>query len=881
MIKGTNNKLRVMNRLQSAIYLALVASAVFFTLRYFIWWINLTHIPLNWTYANLHFLDVLIFITLTFAVFLPMLNDFGVWFALWFMSKPKHIPIIKKYTVAFLTCYVPGKEPIDMLEKTLTAMKKVRYEHDTWVLDEGDDSEVKLLCKRLDVKHFSRKCRLQYNQSEGKYRTKTKADNHNAWLNQFEDNYDIIAQIDMDHIPEPDYFERTLGQFEDPKVGIICMPQYYKNTDNWIARGSAEQAYLFHGPIQQGYYGCDMPFLIGTSHIYRRTAMKDIDGYAPTIVEDHLTGMLFYSRGWKGVFVPEVLARGDGPTNWLDYFNQQMRWSFGLFEILFNHTPKILDKLNWQQKINYFTAQLYYFSGVSVFLGTVLTFFYLVFGINSAHMNLLIWLTYSVPTFILGILIQIYVHQFTIDPKKEPVYGIIGMFLNLGANLIYTLAFFKFIAGKKMQYMVTKKGSMAIDSKTPIEIFIPHLVMVFLMTYALASSFVLKNNALQLRLWAVFSIISLSGVVGSSHLYYFYKRLEKLFNVKLFLRYSFVAAAIVLVTFLISGRNTIDGQVERNYQKLPEIIHTVTPFPNVDLTGAMLGISFSNSVYDELLHTEEITGLDYDLVGFYQAWGSENNQFDQSLAYAIKNKGSIPMITWEPWVPVASYDRTIEQALQDKYHLRNIIRGDFDEYIKEYANSVRDYQNPVMIRFAHEMNGNWYPWGSTFNTPSEYIMAWRHVHDIFTEVGTPNVAWIWAPNEEYVEPLVPFSHSSEVFYPGDKYVDWVGVSSFNWAGRYKQNIWRKPEDLFESTISKLKQYQKPIIITETASSETIGYPGQKALWIEQMAEYVKLNPEIKGLVWFNVNDNNIDWSIESSDSSLKSFINWFGDSYFN
>src|SRR3989344_1587950 len=442
-MEKTYLKISVANTWEKTTLFFLIFVSLFFVFRYAFWWFNISHIPFNWN-NSFHFLDIFIFFILSFIVFIGLMQRFSNWFALIFMKIPKFRSPQKNLRVAFLTCFVPGKEPIDLLEKTLTAMVSVRYVHDTWVLDEGNDKDVKRLCNRLGVKHFSRAGVEKYNQAEGYFRTKTKAGNHNSWRDLHEDDYDIVAQIDMDHVPKPEYLERTLGYFKDSKVALVAMPQIYKNLDNWIAKGSAEQAYFFHGQIQKGYYGVDMPLLIGTSHLYRSKAMKKIGGYAPTIVEDHLTGMLFYANGYKGVFVPEVLAEGEGPVNWVDYFNQQMRWSFGLFEILFKHTPGLLFKLSWKRKINYFLAQLYYFTGVGVFLGIILISSYLIFGIRSANMDIFEWLTYSFPPFFMANLIQIYAHRFSIDPKNEPRLGILGMMLNIGANIIYAVAFFKF-----------------------------------------------------------------------------------------------------------------------------------------------------------------------------------------------------------------------------------------------------------------------------------------------------------------------------------------------------------------------------------------------------------------------------------------------------
>ncbi len=870
-----------MNWKQRLTYASLISLAFFFLMRYALWWFQPGHTPNNFGYLGqqFHVADIVLFVLLSFVVFIGATQRIASWFALWHMKHPQFIKPKNGLRVAFLTCYVPGKEPIDMLETTLRAMRAVRYDHDTWVLDEGNDDEVKALCNRLGVKHFSRKGISKYNQVQGLYRAKTKAGNHNAWRDMHDKEYDIVAQIDMDHIPEKEYFEMTLGYFRDKKVGFVGMPQIYANKESWIAKGSAEQAYFFHGLMQKGFYGTDMPFLIGTSHIYRTKAMDQIGGYAPTIVEDHLTGMNFYANGWKGVFVPLVLAKGEGPINWVDYFNQQMRWSYGLFEILLKKTPLIFWKMKWQQAVNYSLAQLYYFTGVAVVIGFILTYVYLMLGIQSANMDLLEWISYAFPPFLMANLIQIYVHRFSIDPKNEPIFGLTGMFLNLGANIIFAIAFYNFIIGKKLKYMVTQKGSSAEQQRVPFATFTPHILAALAMLISFVASFQFDNTAVQIRFWAVFNILTLTAVIGSTYIVDFVKFIQARPLISQTIRYSFNTAAALLIFFtgvaIYSYQAAIANAVIYTPQKT---IHEERKYGKVITPDStFLGVSVTDK--NELVSLKEQTNKDFAVVGYYQAWGGKNNQFNANVAKGIATEGGIPLITWEPWEPVAGYDRSESKVDQKAYRLQRITDGEYDAYITQYANDIKEYDKPVMIRFAHEMNGNWYPWGSTFNTPEEYVAAWRHVHEVFAAQGVTNVTWVWTPNQIYSERRVPYANDIMAFYPGDAYVDWVGFSAFNWENQYKNNSLRTPEALFDETLNELRITKKPIMIAETASADVDKAGLVKAAWIKKLAAYLKVHSEVKGVVWFNVEDNGINWSVTTSEAATQAFGSSF-DSYF-
>lgn len=296
----------------------------------------------------------------------------------------------------------------------------------------------------------------------------------------------------------------------------------------------------------------------------------------------------------------------------------------------------------------------------------------------------------------------------------------------------------------------------------------------------------------------------------------------------------------------------------------------VLPLPNKSL----LGISLYDTDLTPLIDIEKKLNSHFNIVGIYQSWGSEKNTFNLEWATEVVKNNSIPMITWEPWDPISGFDRSEHLVDQEDYRLKNITEGKFDLYIREYAKDTAAFKKQVIIRFAHEMNGNWYSWGSKFNTPAEYISMWRNVHAIFQEEGATNATWVWSPNQIYEEDSVPFSDNVTVFYPGGDVVDWVGLSGFNWAGAYKANTWIEPQDLYGPTVEQLLPFNKPIMITETASAES--FDGHsKALWIKNLGIYLKKNSVIKALVWFHVEDNGINWKIDSTPKSEEAFKETF------
>ena len=129
----------------------------------------------------------------------------------------------------------------------------------------------------------------------------------------------------------------------------------------------------------------------------------------------------------------------------------------------------------------------------------------------------------------------------------------------------------------------------------------------------------------------------------------------------------------------------------------------------------------------------------------------------------------MPEITWEPW----DYTQGI-YGRRPSYNLQSIVDGAHDAYIRSWARGLASYGKPVRLRFAQEMNGNWYPWsvGAYGNSSGEFVAAWRHVHDLVRAAGATNVLWVWSP-------VALAGTITAEQYPGDDYVDIVGLSPFN------------------------------------------------------------------------------------------------------
>ncbi len=311
---------------------------------------------------------------------LLILNALSIYLFLWFMlsqmRKPLHIQSKKGWKVGVATTFVPGAESIEMLEVTLNALTELDHPHDTWVLDEGDDDDVKKLCRRLGAKYFSRKNMPQYQARQGTFKSRSKHGNYNSWLHEIGyDQYDIVSFFDPDHVPVPEFLSRVLGFFEDKSIGYVQAPQiYYNQKASFIARGAAEETYNYYSGLQMACYKMGCPIITGCHNTHRVTALRQVGGLAPHDADDLLTTLYYRASGWEGVYVPEILAKGITPVDWSGYLAQQRRWARSVLDIKFRIFPGISRNLPLITRIISFLHGLTYIQE-SVFTLTGLILF--------------------------------------------------------------------------------------------------------------------------------------------------------------------------------------------------------------------------------------------------------------------------------------------------------------------------------------------------------------------------------------------------------------------------------------------------------------------------------------------------------------------------
>lgn len=263
-------------------------------------------------------------------------------------------------------------------------------------------------------------------------------------------------------------------------------------------------------------------------------------------------------------------------------------------------------------------------------------------------------------------------------------------------------------------------------------------------------------------------------------------------------------------------------------------------------------------------------------VQWFDSWAT-GRAFDAAAARTLWSQGIMTHYTWEPW------NTALGVADPAQIHLRDIVDGKWDAYIRARGAEFASVGAPIMVRWGHEFNGDWYPWGIVNNggDPALYVAAYRRVHDLVVAAGATNVQWVWCFNNGST-PDSPVNDPARA-YPGDDYVDWVAIDGYNWglapswdpAG----NHWTSFEAAYLSPYAKARAIapKRPVMIAEIASSED---GGDKARWIDDLSAALDSGryPDLKLVNYFDQDKEEL-WSGTSSAATQAAFTAWVNRAY--
>jgi len=784
---------------------------------------------------------------LTLALIFKLLKMLHEWYHYWSVSVPS-IPNWKtKRNVDILTTACPG-EPHEMIVRTLKAMKAVNYPHTNYLCDEGDDPLLKKVCEELGVIHITRIDKKD-----------AKAGNINNALKQA--TGDICVVLDPDHEPIPEFLERVLPYFENPKVGYVQSVQAYGNqSESVIARGAAEQSYHFYGPMMMCMNSYGTVQAIGANCAFRRDALNSIGGHAAGLAEDMHTAMQLQAKGWKPVYIPEILTRGLVPGTLSGYYKQQLKWARGCFELLFRTYPTLHKSFTFRQKIQHLTMPLFFLFGLIDFIDILVPILSLSFAQVPWEVNIKNFALFFLPVCALSMLIRLFAQRWLLE-KHERGFHLIGGVLRMATWWIFLVGFIYSIFNIKVPYIPTPKEE---EHKNYWQLSIPNIIVSFICIAAIIYGLSID--------WTPYSMAMAA--------------------------YAWInASMLIFIVFMSQQRFLL--WINKKIQNVPILDRVVSPLRMTSLNArnatyailrngpiavivglSILFFSYGNSVY-ETNHSGELnekqtggfySGIllpnknnnlkaaecvemainrNFDIISFNQSWDKKDSVFPEKLMNDIKNSGAIPMINWEPAITSSQYGNS------EKYKIcRSISLGLYDDYLKKCATMLRSYGDPVIIDFAPEFDNPEKSWSlSGNNSPEEFKKAWWHIYIYFNTQGISNLTWVWSP--KYV--------TSSNYYPGSYFVDWVGVNCLNYGDSLKDKDWNSFSDLYILHRKSINTFQKPIMITEFGASSG----SDQGVWFNNaFADIKNKYPEIQSVILCDSKKNLSIKNTENIDTAI-------------
>jgi cellulose synthase (UDP-forming) len=398
-----------------------------------------------WWFRAEHVSNRPLFVLLSAAVWYGVFRMLVGWYNLFHIEQPPANEAPRGLSVAIFTTSSPG-EPFEMFVRTLAALRDVTYPHTTYLLDDTCDPRFAALARENGAVH------LELVGLPG-----AKAGKINAALDRTHE--ELILILDPDHIPLPEFLDRVLGYFDDPRVGFVQIAQaYYNQSCLFVARAAAEQTYAFYGPILQGMHGTGTAVAIGANCTFRRTALESIGGHGVGLAEDLVTAIRLHAKGWKSIYIPEVLARGLVPEDLGSFVKQQLKWARGVYDVLLREYPRAFRRLTLHQKLSYFMIGSYYLVGLTTPVYLLIPALYLWTGVQPAAMFLSEYLQHALPLGFFGVVIYRYAQRWLCDPPRERGWHWRGMLLKVGCWTVYLKGLMLALLGIAVPYIPTAKS---------------------------------------------------------------------------------------------------------------------------------------------------------------------------------------------------------------------------------------------------------------------------------------------------------------------------------------------------------------------------------------------------------------------------------------
>ncbi len=289
-----------------------------------------------------------------------------------------------------------------------------------------------------------------------------------------------------------------------------------------------------------------------------------------------------------------------------------------------------------------------------------------------------------------------------------------------------------------------------------------------------------------------------------------------------------------------------------------------------------MGSTEDSVTIERLKDFENITGQKPVWVYFSNNWFGKI-EFPKKEVEIIKEFGSIPFIRIMPRSDFS------DNKADPVYTLQRIIDGKFDSELKRWILDAKQYCSPLMVEFGTEMNGDWFPWCGYYNgkDPKKFRDAYIHIIKMFRKAGVDNVTFVFHVN--YDSSPEESWNTMPAYYPGDEYIDWIGMSIY--GAQTPKDEWINISEIFNVAYKEMSEIssKKPLAIFEFGVVED----KRKPEWLKEFFKLIRQNKynRIKGISYWHSSWENEDKTIsnmrlDSSPESLEAYKESISDKIF-
>jgi cellulose synthase (UDP-forming) len=786
-------------------------------------------------------------------------------------NKAANLPT--ELRVAMVVTKAPS-EPFDVVRRTLAAMLAQDYPHDTWLADEDPSDETLRWCARHTVAVSTRKSVPDYHSETWPRRKKCKEGNLAYFYDRYGyGRYDIVVQMDADHVPGEGYLKEMVRPFADPRVGYVSAPSICDSnaTDSWSARGRLYLEGALHGPLQAGYTGGLAPLCIGSHYAVRTKALKEIGGLGPELAEDHSTSLIMNSGGWRGVHAFDAIAHGEGPATFPDLAVQEFQWSRSLVTILLRYTKRYIGPLPLRLKVEFLFAQLWYPLFAIAMLATILL-------PAIALLTRSAWVNVAYGAFFVrATLVELCVMLFWYWMRRKGWFRPANVKFISWESTVFVFARWPWalfgtvaaiancVRGSDAGFRVTPKSG---DAKSPLPAFFlwPYFFISILCglpailvndagnangfyAFSLVNSIIYlllpiiivvahdreQNRNVLTRLALVRQWILATAKLSTVAAAFLIKQVRPVLTRSAAVRewaLATVKLSTVAAAFLITILATwYHGVLGASALVSAEDLNNAMSGPPELPKNLNFGVYDPNHAFADLKDSIAIEQI-------FVSWLDPDPRAIKSAFDYARQRNRWLMITVEPWAD----GRTNGAATL----LKDICAGSYDREISNVCSAIAALDAPVFIRWGHEMERptGRYPW-ATQHDAKGYIAAYRRFVDECRR-RTSRAYYVWSPRGD---------PGLEDFFPGRTYTDYVGVSLY--AGSSAQaERGSQFREWFGDTYGRVKRFGLPVMIAEMGIE---GTPARQWAWLSEAVGASQQFPLLRDIIYFNAKDTPGAW----------------------